>query len=133
MRPKSGAWLELIGLDDRLDRLLREVCGLLGDEDGERVRLARLLELGLDPRLPAAGLDLLRLRDVACDRDLDLGSHAGSSGSGGADCTRLADTARLTRRGTPRSGYGTSTASKSLGTTVSGKIARASSAISGPK
>ena len=39
----------------------------------------------------------------------------------------------LTSRGTPRSGNGTSIRSKSRGTTVSGKTARASRASSGPK
>src|SRR5215210_5649625 len=133
---KSGAGAELIGLRHRLDRVLREVDRRLRNEHGERVRLHFPLELGLDASLGQDRLNLLRFVRVARDRDSDHLAHVVSStvaGSGAADSTRRPATAPLSSLGTPRSANGTSTTSKSRGTTVSGKIARASRATSAAK
>src|SRR5919197_1961804 len=95
----------------------------------------RRLELRGNPRLVEDRLQLLGLCDVLRECDLHELSHHGtaSSGSGSATGSRLRRTAPLTSCGDPRSGNGTSITSRSFGTTVSGKIVRASRAISGPK
>ena len=68
------------------------------------------------------------------ERDLHERAHETASGAGsGCSASRCCATPPLTRRGAPRSGNGTSITSKSFGTTVSGKIVRASRAASGPK
>src|SRR5204863_299876 len=127
---------------ERLDRVLRRLERTLFHEHllgrvlrRPRMMLDRRLELRGDPGLVEDRLQFLRLRDVLRERDLHELGHQGtaSSGSGSVIASRLRRTAPLTRCGIPRSGNGTSITSKSFGTTVSGKIVRASRAISGPK
>ena len=87
-----------------------------------------------DPGRAQELLDLLRLGDVLGQGDLNHPGHCTTSGSGaGSGASRRWAAPPLTRRGEPRSANGTSITSKSFGTTVSGKIVRASRAISGPK
>src|SRR5262249_50335733 len=112
------------------DRVLGFLDGGLGNRDGDRVVLA-VGELGLDAGGAKDLLNLLGLADVAGHSDSDHLRHCGADDT--TSCSRRRDAPPLTRRGGPRSANGTSTVSKSRGTTVSGKIARASSAISGPK
>src|SRR2546430_6271085 len=96
--------------------------------------LDRRLELGHDSRLAEDRLQLLGLRDVLGERDLhELGHGTAFSRSGSTTSSRRRRTPPLTSRGEPRSENGTSITSKSFGTTVSGKMVRASRAISGPK
>src|SRR5437763_1896865 len=118
------------GLGHRFDRVLRLVKRGLGDRDSHGVVLA-VAQLCLDAGRAEDLLHLLGLGHIACD------GHSNHLGHCGADDTtswsRRRDAPPLTSSGAPRSAYGTSTTSKSRGTTVSAKIARASSAISGPK
>src|SRR5829696_151220 len=92
------------------------------------------LQLDRDPGLAQDPLELLGLGDALGEGDLDEARHGTASGSGvGSGTSRRCRTPPFTRRGEPRSEKGTSITSKSLGTTVSGKIVRASRATSGPK
>src|SRR5436190_2342675 len=111
----------------RHEHLLRRVL------DRPRMILDRALELGHDAGLAQDRLQLLGLGDVLCERDLHEPGHGTTSRSGSGTPPRSGRAAPLIRCGEPRSGKGTSMMSKSLGTTVSENIARASRAISGPK
>src|SRR5205807_4685869 len=132
---------QLVRVGQRLDRVLGSLERVLGNKHllgrvlgRPRMVLDRRLELRDDSRLVEDRLQLLGLGDVLGERDLhELGHGTASSRSGSATSSRPWRTAALTRRGAPRSGNGTSITSKSFGTTVSGKIVRASRSTSGPK
>src|SRR5262249_13040770 len=96
------------------------------------------LELRGDAGRGEDGLELLALGDVLGQRDLNHATHDASSPSRTASSTAADPPHRwsappFTSRGPPRSWNRRSMISKSLGTNVSGKMARASRATSGPK
>src|SRR5438132_1215690 len=66
---------EVVGLRERLDRVLRRLELGLGHEHAYRVVLRRLLDRRVDARVAEDLLHLLRLGDVAGDRDLDHPTH----------------------------------------------------------
>src|SRR5215212_8609133 len=133
-RPPIAARLlreDVVRLGERLDRVLRVVERRLRNHHRQGLVL-RALELRVDPRGGQDLLDLLRLGDVARDRELDHPRHYG------ADCTAStrgsgSKAPPFSNCGAPRSGNGISTTSKSRGTTVSANTSRASLAASGPK
>src|SRR5207302_3730657 len=122
---------QVVGLGSGLDRVLRRLERRLRNEDRHCVRV----DLGLERRRDADGtedlLDLLRLTRVGGDCGMHHLAHCAADDTGSA--SRRCAAPPLTSCGPPRSGNGTSIASKSLGTTLAGKIACASFAISGPK
>src|SRR3954449_9872434 len=118
------------GLGHGFDRILCLVERGLGDGDGDGVVLA-VAQLCLDACRAEDLLHLLGLGHISCDGDSNQLGHCGADDT--ASWSRRREAPPLTSSGVPRSAYGTSTTSKSRGTTVSAKIARASSAISGPK
>src|SRR5262249_56757873 len=121
---------EIVGFGHRLDSVLRLLDRVFGHRDGDGVVLA-VVKLGVDAGGPEDLLDLLGFGDVPGHRDSHHLGHCGADDT--TSCSRRRNAPPLTRCGIPRSANGTSTTSKSRGTTVSVKIARASSAISGPK
>src|SRR5207248_9084734 len=124
---------QVVRFSQRLDRVLCRLELTLGDEHADRVLLRRLLDRRVDTRVAQDLLQLLRLCDVTRHRDMNYPAHDCSIIGASAGSLRGGRAPLLTSRGAPRSGNGTSMRSKSRGTTVSGKTARASSASSGPK
>src|SRR5262249_3708529 len=123
-----GLGVQVARLGPRLERLACRGQVLFGYEHRQALVLTRL-ELGLDASSDEDRLHLLGLRDVSCDGDLHLLPHD----AGTLAPVRSGRAPPLTSAGSPRSGNGTSTVSKSRGTTVLGKISLASRASSGPK
>src|SRR5262249_33268963 len=108
----------------------------LGDEhlqrrvlEGGLVMLDGGLELTLDPGGRQQLLELLTLGDVTGDGDLDEPRHDSTDPNG----ARFVRAPERTSSGSPRSGNGTTTTSKSRGTTVAGNSCVASSTTSCPK
>ena len=118
-------------IDSGDEHLLRGVLGRA------RVVLDGRLELRVDPGRLEDRLDLLGLGHVLGERDLHhlvIGRSPRHRRLGSRCLGRSASQrATLDSCGPPRSWNGSSMISKSLGTTVSGKTARASRAASGPK
>src|ERR1044072_1468274 len=142
----SGVPEQLVRVRHRLDRELRGLERRLGDQHLLRCVLGRpwvVLDRGLELRLDSCcledRLDLLGLGDVLGERDLHESGHRAVSScmavlfSPGASSPRLWSAPPLIRCGPPRSWNRTSMISKSFGTTVSGKTARASPPPSRPK
>src|SRR3954451_24996818 len=125
----SGLADDLVGLGHRFDRILRLFDRRLRDGDRDRIGLA-VTKLGVDTGSAQDHLDLLRLRDVARNRDSNHLAHCGADDT--TSGSRRCEAPPFKSCGVPRSTYGTSTTSKSRGTTVSGKTSRASRAISPP-
>src|SRR5262245_38146199 len=133
---------DFLRLGKSLDRVLRCLERVLRDEHllrsvlaPERIVVDRELELGVDPGRAQNRLQFLRLGHVARHRHLHHPRHscASSPVDTASFSPRLASAPPLSSCGPPRSAKRTSIVSKSLGTTVFGKIVRASRATSPPK
>ena len=121
----------LFGLGERLDRVAGFVDDRLLDEHLQRCVLeCRLVvfDRRLEARVDTGGgeqlLQLLTLGHVAGHGDLHEVRHDSTDPSAGA---RPARAPERTSSGSPRSGNGITTTSKSRGTTVEGKTCVASS------